>query len=97
LTYQQLFAVLSRRDDDTMARFVDARNLKDDIYQLLVQSKSAQASEYAILRLFWRLWIFLASLAALIHLNSHLVHGFGQMSYCGDSHGPVAGFIHVRG
>jgi hypothetical protein len=32
------------------------------------------------LQLFWWLWIILASLAALIHLIWHLIHGFGPMS-----------------
>ena len=79
-TYQQLFAVLSRHDDATAERYLDARKLKDDPYKTLVLSKSAHASEHSILRLFWWLWIVLASLAALIHLTWHLVHGFGPMN-----------------
>jgi hypothetical protein len=79
-TYQDMFAVLSRRDGEVVEKFLGARNIKDDPFKVLVQSKSAHASEHAIPRLFWWLWIFLASLAALIHLNWHLVHGFGPMN-----------------
>ena len=79
-TYQQLFALLSRHDVATAERYLGARKLKDDPYKTLVQSRSAHASEHSILRLFWWLWIVLASLAALIHLAWHLVHGFGPMS-----------------
>ncbi len=79
-TYQQLFAVLSRRDDDVIEKYLDVRTLKDDPFRTLVQSKSAHTSEHAILRMFWWLWIVLAGLAALIHLNWHLVNGFGPMS-----------------
>ena len=78
-TYQQSFAVLSRHDDETVEKYLRARNLKGDPFKTLVQSKSAHASEHAILRMFWWLWIFLASLAALIHLIWHLVYGFGAM------------------
>jgi hypothetical protein len=38
---------------------------------------TVHASEHAILRMFWWLWIFLASMAALVHLVWHLVIGFG--------------------
>src|SRR5450631_2467598 len=79
-TYRQLFAVLSRRDDEAIAKYLSARNLKSDPFKTLVQSTSAHASEHAILRMFWWLWIVLASLAALIHLIWHLVNGFGAMS-----------------
>jgi hypothetical protein len=79
-TYQQLFAVLSRHDGETVERYLDARNLKDDVFKRLVLSKSAHASEHAILRMFWWLWIVLGSLAALIHLGWHMVKGFGVMS-----------------
>lgn len=79
-TYQQLFAVLSRQDDDTVKKYLGARNLEGDPYRALAQSRSAHASEHSILRLFWWLWIILASLAALIHLTWHLIHGFGPMS-----------------
>jgi hypothetical protein len=78
-TYQQLFAVLSRHDDATAEKYLGARKLNDDPYKTLVRSRSAHASEHSILRLFWWLWIVLASLAALIHLSWHLVHGFGPM------------------
>jgi hypothetical protein len=79
-TYQQLFAVLSRHDGETVEKYLAARKLKDDSFKRLAQSKSAHASEHAILRMFWWLWIFLASLAALIHLIWHMVNGFGSMS-----------------
>lgn len=79
-TYQQLFAVLSRHDGETVEKYLAARKLKDDSFKRLAQSKSAHASEHAILRMFWWLWIFLASLAALIHLIWHTVNGFGSMS-----------------
>ena len=79
-TYQQLFAVLSRHDDATVEKYLGARKLPGDPFKTLVQSKSAHASEHAILRMFWWLWIVLASLAALIHLAWHLVHGFGAMN-----------------
>ncbi len=79
-TYQDLFAVLSRHDGETVERYLRARNLKDDPFKGLTQSKSAHASEHAILRMFWWLWIALASLAALIHLFWHLAQGFGILS-----------------
>lgn len=79
-TYQQLFAVLSRRDGEVVEKYLGVRKLKGDSFSALVQSKSAHASEHSILRLFWWLWIILASMAALIHLGWHLVHGFGPMS-----------------
>ena len=79
-TYQQLFAVLSRHDGETVEKYLDARKLEDDPFKKLAQSKSAHASEHAILRMFWWLWIVLASLAALVHLIWYLVKGFGAMS-----------------
>lgn len=79
-TYQKLFAVLSRRDQEAVEIFLSARKLHGDPFKRLVQSKSAHASEHAILRMFWWLWIALASLAALIHLTWHLIKGFGVVS-----------------
>jgi hypothetical protein len=79
-TYQQLFAVLSRHDAGTIDKYLDARKLRADPFKGLAQSKSAHASEHAILRMFWWLWIALAGLAASIHLIWHLVMGFGAMS-----------------
>jgi hypothetical protein len=79
-TYQQLFAVLSRHDEATIKRYLEVRKLEDDSFESLAQSRSAHASEHAILRMFWWLWIVLASLAVTIHLIWHLVHGFGAMS-----------------
>src|SRR4029077_964177 len=72
-TYQQQFAILSRRDAATTGKYIGVRNLGDDPYEMLVQSKSAHASETAILRLFWWLWIILFS-SMLIHLGWHLGH-----------------------
>jgi hypothetical protein len=79
-TYQQLFAVLSRHDGGTIEKYLNARKLEGDPFKRLAESKSAHASEHAILRMFWWLWIVLASLAALIHLIWHLVYGFGTLS-----------------
>ena len=76
-TYQQLFAVLSRHDGATVERYLGARKLKNDPFKMLAQSHSAHASEHAILRMFWWLWIVLAGLAALIHLVWHLDRWFG--------------------
>lgn len=76
-TYQQSFAVLSRQDGEMIARYLAARKLKGDPFERLAQSKSAHASEHTILRMFWWLWIVLASLAASILLIWHIVNGFG--------------------
>jgi len=59
-------------------KYVRARNLNGDPFALLTQAKSAHASEHAILRMFWWLWIVLASVAALIHLTWHLFKGLGS-------------------
>lgn len=72
-TYRQQFAVLGRRDAETIDRYLEARGLADDPFRALTQSKSAHASEHAILRMFWWLWIALAVLAASVHLYLHLV------------------------
>jgi hypothetical protein len=77
-TYQQMFAVLSRRDGDVAEKYLGARNLPRDSYGELMRSTSAHASEHAILKMFWWLWITLASLALLIHLGWHLIHGFAM-------------------
>lgn len=79
-TYLQSFALLPRRDDETIEKYLGAKRHKGDPLGTLSQSKSAHASEHAILRMLWWLWIFLASSAALIHLRWHLVHGFGPIS-----------------
>ena len=79
-TYQQMFAVLSRRDDVTVKKYLGVRKLPGDPYAMLVQTTSAHVSEHAILRMFWWLWIFLAGRAALVHLSWHLVNGFGFVS-----------------
>jgi len=74
-TYQQQFAVLSRRDGEVIEKYVGARKLSNDHYRMLLQTNSAHASEHAILRLFWYLWIVLASLAVLLHLSWHIING----------------------
>lgn len=76
-TYQQSFAILSRRDAETVDKYLRARGLEGDHFAWLARSKSAHASEHAILRLFWWLWIVLAGMAALIHLMWHVFGGFG--------------------
>ena len=75
-TYQNLFGVLSRRDDALIERYVTARKIGDDPFRTLVHARSAHASEHAILRLFWCLWIVLLTLAVGVHLAWHVVHGF---------------------
>ena len=51
-TYQQLFSLLLRHDDEVTEKYLGARKLEGDPYKKLVQSKSAHASEHSILRLF---------------------------------------------
>lgn len=75
-TYQDSFAVLARRDDAALQRYVLARNLDRDPFPALARAPSAHVSERAILRMFWWLWIVLAGAALVIHLRWHLVHGF---------------------
>ena len=70
-TYQQQFAVLSRRDRRVVDRYLAARALEHDQYARLIEAPSAHASETAILRLFWWLWIIVFSFSAL-HLGWHL-------------------------
>lgn len=74
-TYQELFAVLSRRDPGAVERYATARNLPDDPYRALVRSRSAHVSEHAILRLFWYLWIVLLVLATVVHAGWHVLNG----------------------
>ena len=78
-TYRQLFAILSRHDGKMVEKYLDARRLDGDSFRLLAQSSSAHASEHAILRMFWWLWIALAGLAALVHLIWHLAKGSGAV------------------
>src|SRR5512141_1463456 len=73
-TYQQMFAVLSRHDQEIIDKYLSARGLQGDPYRWLALSKSAHASEHAILRMFWWLWIALASLAFADHLGWLLIH-----------------------
>ena len=72
-TYQQQFAVLSRRDDEMLEKYLHVRNLNHDPYKTLIQAPSAHASEAAIMRLFWWLWIVVFS-STLIHLAWHLAN-----------------------
>jgi len=76
-TYQELFAVLSRHDQATIEKYLAVRRLEGDPFGSLARSRSAHASEHAILRMFWWLWIVLASLAGAIHLILHIGIGFG--------------------
>lgn len=75
-TYQQMFAVLSRHDEEVIGGYLRARGLEGDPYRKLALSNSAHASEHAILKMFWWLWIALAGLAFAVHLGWHLIHGF---------------------
>ena len=72
-TYEQQFAILSRRDEETVNQYLGVRNLPNDAYGKLVRTRSAHASEAAILQLFWWLWVILLS-GTLIHLLWHLAH-----------------------
>lgn len=71
-TYRPLFAILSRHDEETIGKYVRARQLAGDPFATLARSKSAHASEHAILLMFWWLWIVLGVLAAVLHLVQHL-------------------------
>ena len=73
-TYQHLFAVLNRQDDATIEMFLRARKLEEDTFRPLTRSRSAHVSEHAMLRMFWWLWIVLASLALIVHLRWYLIH-----------------------
>lgn len=75
-TYQRMFAVLSRHEEDAIEKHLSARNLQGDPYRRLAMSTSAHASEHSILKMFWWLWIALAILAFGVHLLWHLLHGF---------------------
>jgi hypothetical protein len=70
-TYREMFAILSRRDQQSADRYLAARNLADDPYKQLARSTSAHAAEHSVVQMFRWLWIVLASLAALIHLPWH--------------------------
>lgn len=72
-TYRQQFGVLSRRDETLVAQYVHTRNVAGDPYPMLVNAPSAHASETAIIRLFWWLWVILFSGFAL-HLGWHLAN-----------------------
>ena len=70
-TYQEMFAILLRREQVIVDRYLAARRLDHDPFKELARSTSAHASEHAVLRMFRWLWIVLASLAALVHLLWH--------------------------
>jgi hypothetical protein len=72
-TYQQQFAVLSRRDSDVINEYLGARKLDHDPYASLIQATSAHVSEATILRLFLWLWIVLFGVT-LAHLLLHVTH-----------------------
>ena len=72
-TYQEQFAVLSRRDGEAIGRYLAARTLDRDPYDSLIRASSAHESEATILRLFPWLWILLF-VAALAHLLLHVAH-----------------------
>ena len=73
-THQQAFAVLLRHDEATINQYLGERKLDQDTFGLLAHSSPAHVSEHAILRMFWWLWIVLASLALIIHIGWHLLH-----------------------
>jgi hypothetical protein len=70
-TYQQQFGVLTRRDATLIGQYARTRDVAGDPYPALVNAPSAHASETAIIRLFWWLWLILFSGFAL-HLAWHL-------------------------
>ncbi|MEO8677245.1 MAG: hypothetical protein ABI569_16835 [Casimicrobiaceae bacterium] len=72
-TCRQQFSVLSRRDDQFVPKYLAIRNVADDSYETLIKAPSAHASEAAILRLFWWLWVIVFSFSFL-HLIWHLAH-----------------------
>lgn len=72
-TYQQQFGALSRRDESLVARYLGVRNIPNDRYQKLIAAPSAHASETAIIRLFWWLWMILFVFSTL-HLSWHLAN-----------------------
>ena len=72
-TYRDQFNLLSRRDQELVEKYRAVRNLEKDPYTTLLQAPSAHASEAAILRLFYWLWIILFTAGAL-HLLWHLVN-----------------------
>jgi len=72
-TYSDQFSVLSRRKDDIVEKYRTARSLGNDPYVTLIRAPSAHASEAAILRSFYWLWIILFS-GGLLHLLWHLAH-----------------------
>lgn len=72
-TYSDQFGVLSRRNKELVEKYRAVRDLDKDPYAVLLQAPSAHASEAAILRLFYWLWIILFSVG-ILHLVWHLAH-----------------------
>ncbi|MEO8751255.1 MAG: hypothetical protein ABI624_01115 [Casimicrobiaceae bacterium] len=72
-TYQQQFALLVRHDASTVDEYLAVRNIDADQYPALVRTRSAHASEAAVLKLFWWLWVVLCT-GTLVHLLWHLAH-----------------------
>jgi hypothetical protein len=72
-TYRQQFSVLSRHDSEFVEKYLAIRNVADDPYKTLLKAPSAHASEAAILRLFWWLWVIVLTFSFL-HLLWHLAH-----------------------
>jgi hypothetical protein len=65
--------VLSRRNKELVEKYRAVQNLDRDPYTALLQASSAHASEAAILRLSYWLWIILFG-AGVVHLVWHLAH-----------------------
>src|SRR3982750_1669336 len=72
-TYQDQFNLLARRSKELIEKYRAVRELAADPYTTLLQAPSAHASEAAILRLFFWLWIILFS-AGVLHLLWHLAN-----------------------
>lgn len=72
-TYHNQFGVLSRRDERLVEKYREVRGLTQDPYPALLQAPSAHASEAAILRSFFGIWILLCS-AGWLHLLWHIAH-----------------------
>jgi hypothetical protein len=77
--YEQLFALLSRHDEQLIGRYLDIRNMAGDPFKALSKSGLAPIGEHTMFQMFFWLWVNLAGLAGGIHLIWHLVNGFGAM------------------
>ena len=78
-TYEQVFALLSRQDEQLAARYLNARQIAGDAFRTLLRAKPAQIGDHSIFHMFWWLWMLLAGLSGAIHLIWHLANGFGAM------------------